>query len=162
MWQKQLRRDDPRYYNVLGLLCACRRIYSETTNITYEKSPFHIDRHVLNTLLRVIIPKRLASIRTLRLYVAVNRPRRNLEGRKRACPKLEKMSGLHTLHVSFGLSHTMMNYDGRDGTPFVEPLLAFRVPEFVVDIPGDMLLEGVECADGSSLDLPFRIVRRER
>ncbi|KAJ0415299.1 hypothetical protein BJY00DRAFT_293680 [Aspergillus carlsbadensis] len=156
---------DPNFYQPesslpgIGLLRICRRVYSETVDILYERNTFSLNQHALNALPRTIIPGRLECIRNLRVYISLTTAHDRAKW-IRASRILEQLSGLRSLQVSFArISHPS---DGspririREGMALVKPLLGLRVSDFVVEAPQSALDDGLVIRDPSWSDVPFR------
>ncbi|RDW67501.1 uncharacterized protein DSM5745_09367 [Aspergillus mulundensis] len=151
--------DSDMQYAVLGLLCSCRRIYTEAVQLLFEQNTFHASHRTLNVLPQAMAPGRLASIRTLRAYVPLSDS--ELATWKRASAVLKRMSGLRSLHVSFGPS--WVRSLGLDAMPLVEPLLNLCVADFAVQLLDGMLVDGLKVEEWLwRSDLPFRVVLRKR
>ncbi|KAL3485446.1 hypothetical protein BJX62DRAFT_242944 [Aspergillus germanicus] len=164
MVQPYLYQPEPAHPGI-GLLRVCRRIYSEAINILYEQNTFSLNVHALNALPRTIIPTRLASIRTLRVYVSITTAHDRAKW-IHASQILKKLSALRSLHASFArIDHPT---DGspkiklRDGFALVKPLLDLRVPDFVVEVPQSAISDGLVVRDPPWADTPFRVRLWER
>ncbi|KAL4901244.1 hypothetical protein BDW74DRAFT_160554 [Aspergillus multicolor] len=150
--------DSDKQYSAIGLLASCRRIYTEVIQFIFEKNTFHLSHRTLNRLPQAMIPIRLSSIRSLRLYVPFSDS--ELPTWKRASAVLKRMPGLRSLHVLFGPFWVCCT--GIDAMPRLEPLLGLRVADFAVQLLDCMMVDGLRVKQWAlrSAELPFRVVIR--
>ncbi|OJJ05776.1 hypothetical protein ASPVEDRAFT_87111 [Aspergillus versicolor CBS 583.65] len=153
-------------YRYIPLLSTCREIYCEAIEMLYNKNTFHFrDRSGLNPIPRVINPARLPSFRSLSISTFVclhGTPEKScnaLQSWMGTLRVLQKMTGLHRLHVSF--SERLRPSHVVNGSSYLSPLMDIRgVPDFVVEIHDDPDCPGNEWHRRFPPDLPFRVVIR--
>ncbi|KAL4789045.1 hypothetical protein BDV19DRAFT_374688 [Aspergillus venezuelensis] len=128
--------------SIMALFCTCRRIYTDLIPLIYKKTTFYLNQQTLSFLPRKLPPARLSQLQHLRVYTSTCAFESDLKGWNRACTVFHKMTGLKSLFISFGTvpHRTCVT----DGTSFVRPLMALRVPDFVLQLPTGVAIFGLE------------------
>ncbi|KAL5337943.1 hypothetical protein BJX70DRAFT_220689 [Aspergillus crustosus] len=141
------------YNGVVGA-SVCSERYSESIPFLYEENVFSMNQDALNVLPRIILPKRLACIQHLRVYVSIYHRRDRVKW-KRVGSVLKRLSGLRSLCVSLGPLPTSNEIS--DGANIVQPLLSLSIPDFVLELPTGPPLQGL-VQDLLESQPPFRVV----
>ncbi|GIK03847.1 hypothetical protein Aspvir_007922 [Aspergillus viridinutans] len=133
-------------YRFQGLLCSCRRIYSEALDTLYGSNVLYFDDpYNLHKLSESVPPQRLASIRLVHIEVLAFHNGQGLSqvlaNWKKACIVLVWMTGLQRLHVALGADHPETDTPSPRVGPFLEILRKVKAPEFLVEIPSNATLD---------------------
>ncbi|KAL2859848.1 uncharacterized protein BJX67DRAFT_386571 [Aspergillus lucknowensis] len=114
------------------------RSYSEAIDILYQETIFNIrSQFTIHSLHATTLPHRFASIRSLHFekilipgleYDAFTL--RGIRGWAKACDAIRMIRDLRSLRVSF--SRTVFEPDESSVATYLQPLMAFKTPDFVV------------------------------